>query len=48
LLSIVFPLLLAPGSTFLEVKLAVVIGVDLVEALAIELVTFRGSAANLS
>src|SRR5882724_4813751 len=36
------PLLVAPDSTFLRIELAVVIGVDLIEPLAVELVTFPG------
>src|SRR6516225_5099446 len=42
LFSIVFPLLLAPGSAFLRIELAVMIGIDLIEAFAIELVAFFG------
>src|SRR5215469_12879471 len=41
LLPIILALLLAPGGTLLQVEPAVVIGVDLVEALAIEPVAFR-------
>ena len=41
LLPVILALLLAPGSTLLQIELAVVIGVDLVEPLAIEPVTFR-------
>jgi hypothetical protein len=38
LLPVVFPLLVAPSGTFLGIELAIVIGVDLVEALAVELI----------
>src|SRR6516225_6362403 len=41
LLPINLALPLAPGGTLLQIELAVVIGVDLVEALAIEPVAFR-------
>src|SRR5438067_5887480 len=42
LLTIVFPLLLAPRGPFLRIELAVVVAVDLVEPLAIELVALLG------
>ena len=42
MLPIMLPLLVAPDSTFLRIELAVVIGVDLIEPLAVELVTFPG------
>src|SRR5262245_40274656 len=42
LLPVVFALLLAPGGALLQIELAVVIGVDLVEAFAVDLVPFLG------
>ncbi len=42
LLPVMLPLLLSPGGAFLLIEFAVVIGVDLVEAFAVELVPFFG------
>src|SRR5438270_1923749 len=46
LLAIIFPLLLAPRRPFIRIELAVVIAVDLVEALAVELVAVLGRHRN--
>ncbi len=42
LLPVKFPLFLAPCSTLFGIELAVVVDVDLIKALAIELVTLLG------
>ena len=42
LLPVKFPLCLAPRSTFFGIELTIVIDVDLIKALAVELVTRLG------